>query len=87
MEIVTIKMDRDCRIKKNSRKEREKSELLETLKIALIYNQETGAVTLTSKEFNRILEFIDLKDIEIERETDAVKQEKDLTDTLEKKDE
>lgn len=52
------------------------SELLETLKIAPTYNQETGAVTLTSKEFNRILEFVDLKDMKIERKTEEVKQEK-----------
>lgn len=60
-------------------------ELLETLKITPMYNQETGTVSLTSKEFNRILEFVDLKDIEIERKADAVKQEKDLTSALKKK--
>lgn len=60
-------------------------ELLETLKITPVYNQETGTVSLTSKEFNRILEFVDLKDIEIERKADAVKQEKDLTNALKKK--
>lgn len=61
------------------------SELLETLKIAPTYNQETGAVTLTSKEFNRILEFVDLKDMEIERKTDEVKQGKDLANAFKKR--
>ena len=86
MEIATIKMDKNCRIKKKSEKGKKKmSELLETLKIAPTYNQETGAVTLTSKEFNRILEFVDLKDMEIERKTDEVKQGKDLANAFKKR--
>lgn len=81
-----IKMDKNCRIKKKSEKGKKKmSELLETLKIAPTYNQETGAVTLTSKEFNRILEFVDLKDMEIERKTDEVKQGKDLANAFKKR--
>ena len=86
MEIAMIKMDKNCRIKKKSEKGKKKmSELLETLKIAPTYNQETGAVTLTSKEFNRILEFVDLKDMEIERKTDEVKQGKDLANAFKKR--
>ena len=85
MEIATIKMDKNYRIKRKLRKGKKMSELLETLKITPTYNQETGAVTLTSKEFNRILEFVDLKDMEIERKTDEVKQGKDLANAFKKR--
>ena len=60
-------------------------ELTETLKITPVYDQKKETITLTSEEFNRILDFAALQDLEIERKEDAIKQEKDLVNAFKKR--
>lgn len=69
-----------------SRKEGKKmSKLTEVLKITPAYNQKEGTVTLTFKEFDRISEFIDLKDFEIESRDEKIRRQKLLYNLLGKR--
>lgn len=66
MEIATIKMGKNCRIKKDPRKEGKKMvELTETLKVTSVYDQINGSFILTSEEIKKILDFATLQGLRI----------------------